>query len=120
MPLFETGVVQTFAVSTTSTTPIWDPNYTTPGGTTYGKFGVQTAGAPLRDLVVINTGPATIYVGASTSVTSTTGFPVPSGAQLTLIGYTATGGATAGRIYAVTASGSSTTQCGLNTVNGNS
>lgn len=97
MALFANGpATQTTSVTTTS------------GTATAQIFNTAAAGVTgtLRNVLVVNAGTVTIYVGGGTAVTSTTGMPVAAGAQLLLEG-------SAINLYALTASGTSTVIAGL-------
>jgi hypothetical protein len=77
--------------------------------------GIPT-GAALGDITVINTGATTIFIGSFTGVTAITGLRVPPGAQVTVNGLNAVQSSTNGNIYAITASGTSTSLSGPATV----
>lgn len=98
MPIFANGPgTQTTSVGTASGT--------------VAIFNTAAAGltGTLRNVTIFNSGTNTVYVGGGTAVSTTTGVPVASGAQLTLEG-------TAINFYAVTSSGTSTVVTGLSTV----
>lgn len=101
------AATQTTASVTTTATQIYNTAAT----------GIPT-GVTLKDLTIINTGTVTIYLGQST-VTAATGLPLPAGAQITYNGYSHAQGDTAGNVYAITASGTSSTIAGLATVDAN-
>lgn len=95
----------------TSATAVFNPNST----------ALQAAGVTgntLRDLILINQGSVTVYVGQST-VTSTTGTPLVPGGQMTLQGYVATAGSATNTVYAITASGTANVAAGLATIASN-
>lgn len=73
--------------------------------------GIPT-GAAIGDVTVINTGSTTIFVGSFTGVTAITGVRVPPSGQLTINGFGAVQGSTNYDIYAITASGTSSTIVG--------
>lgn len=81
----------------TSATAVFNPN-----STALQAAGI--AGNALRDLILVNAGTVTVYIGQST-VTATTGTPLAPGGQLTLQGYSATAGNATNTIYGITASG---------------
>jgi hypothetical protein len=117
VPLFENGIVQVNTSVGTISSLIWDPANTSTS--TFGSLGSVPSGASLKDVTVINTGASTIYLGSgSISATSQTGLSVAAGQQLTIQGYTAAGGNTAGRIWAQTGvvGQASSTQVGLASV----
>jgi hypothetical protein len=90
----------------TTGTPISDPTVEFP------------TGAALSEITVINTGTVTCWVGAS-SVTDATGTPLKSGEQLTIRGnghVAAESGTSSWNLYAITASGSTTVEASLATV----
>lgn len=76
--------------------------------------GIPT-GVTLKNLTIVNTGSTTFYVGQS-AVTAVTGIAVPAGGQLTIEGYSHAQADTAGDVYAITASGTSSAIAGLATV----
>jgi hypothetical protein len=80
---------------------IWDPSNTS--STTFGPLGSIASGNVLKDVTIINSGSGTLYVGSgSISATSSNGLAIAPGAQLTIQGYSAVGGSTAGRIWGQT------------------
>jgi len=97
---------------TNSATQIYSSTSVTNGST----FSFP-AGSTLHDLTIINTGSVTCYVGSS-SVTAATGFPIKPGEQLTIQGQVtaATSGVLGWNIYAITSSGTTTTEASLATV----
>jgi hypothetical protein len=113
--IFATGVQQASSVNT-SASLIFDTDNTST--TTYGPLGSVTVGDVLKDVTIINTGTATVYVGSGASVTATTGLAIPPGAQLTLQGYNVTSAAstTTGDISAITSSGTTYVTVGLASV----
>jgi hypothetical protein len=121
MAIFETGIVQTSTITTVAL--IWDPSNAS--STTFGSLGkvnVLTPAQTLSNVTIVNEGPGILYVGGGSNIASsstTQGLPVAVGGQVTLHGYTATAGSTAGRIYGVSASTSQVT-VGLQTVEGTS
>lgn len=110
--IFATGVQQVTATVNTTAGVIWDTDNTST--TTYGPLGSVTVGAVLKDLIIKNTGTATMYVGLA-AVSGTQGCPVNPGASMILYGYVATSVAsnTGGDISAVTASGTTSAEVGL-------
>jgi hypothetical protein len=97
MALFANGpATQTSSVTTTSGTAMVQIFNTAAAGVT----------GTLKNLLVVNAGTVTAYVGGGTTITSTTGFPLASGAQLLLEG-------SAINLYALTASGTTTIIAGL-------
>jgi hypothetical protein len=96
--LFSTaGTATTLPSAGTTATIVFDPSW--------GQF---TSGVTLKDVTLVNSGGNLCWVGQST-VSITTGLPLAVGAQLTIQGFTATGGQTAGRIYAIAGAGTATT-----------
>jgi len=64
-----------------------------------GTGATQLLATSFRFAVLLtNLGPGTLYIGPSSSVTSSTGYPLPSGASLSM--------AYGGSLYAVSASSS--------------
>ena len=107
MPLFETGIVQVSTVGTLSAL-IWQPSNTST--TTFGPLGSITVGDVLKDVTIVNTGSGTVYAagGTTTASSSPIGLPIPPAGQLTIQGYSQTAGtATFGNIYALCATGAS-------------
>ena len=98
---------------TNSATQIYSSTSVTVGSTTY----TFPTGSVLHDITIINTGTVTCYLGSS-SVTSSTGLPLAPGQQATIQGTVtaATAGVLGWNIYAITASGTTTTQASLATV----
>lgn len=113
MALFESNLVQVSTITTAAL--VWDPSNTST--TAFGPRGaVNTSITPaqtLRDVILINTGANTVWLGGST-VTAATGLALPPGAQLTYTGYVATAGSTTGRIYGIS-TGGTTVEAGLAT-----
>lgn len=68
----------------------------------------------LRDITVVNSGTALMYVGG-TSVSTTTGMLVPAGGQLTVQGWLGTSGAATNDVFAIAAyaTGATTANAGL-------
>ena len=117
MAIFESNLVQVSTV--TSAAIIWDPSNTST--TTYGPLGAVPTVTPtqtLRDVTIVNNGPGVLFIGQGSAVTNTgttAALPVPVGGQVTIQGYTAVAGTTAGRIYGVSAS-TSAVEVGLGSV----
>ena len=111
--IFATGVQQVTATVNTSATLIWDSDSTST--TTFGPLGSQTTNNVLKDLIINNTGTATMYLGQS-AVSGTQGLFVNPGGSVILYGYVATVGVTsAGNsdVYGITASGTTSAEVGL-------
>jgi hypothetical protein len=111
VPLFSSLQQVTSSVGTVSSV-IWDTDNTST--TTYGPLGSITAGDVLKDVVIMNTGSNTMYVGSgSISATSTNGLAIPAGGELVLYGYSATStvSTTTGDIWAQTGVVGQTTSC---------
>ena len=111
VPLFSSLQQVTSSVGTVSSV-IWDTDNTST--TTYGPLGSITAGDVLKDVVILNTGSNTMYVGmGSISSTSTNGFQIPAGGELVLYGYsvTSTVSTATGDIWAQTGVVGQTTSC---------
>lgn len=115
MAIFETGIQQVSAV-TSSAGVIWDTDNTS--STTYGPLGAIAVGDVLKDVTIINQGPAVIFVGSGAGVTAATGLSVPAGGQVTIQGYSVTSVASSavGDISAITSSGTATAIVGLASV----
>lgn len=114
MAIFETGVQQASAVNT-SAGVIWDVDNTST--TTYGPLGSVTTGAVLKDLLIMNTGTATCYVGGASVTGATNGTPVNPGGYLLIGGYSITAASgTTGDLSAITASGTTYVTVGLASV----
>ena len=110
MPLFETGIQQVTASVGTVAAVVWLPNNTST--TTYGPLGSIASTAVLKDLVIQNTGSNTMYVGfGSQSATSQTGMQIPAGGEMIVYGYSATGAASTGQVWANTGVVGQTTSC---------
>lgn len=77
---------------------------------TSSKFAT---GAYLTDLIIINTGTTTCFVGIA--AVTTTGLRLAPGQQITFTGYKYLKGDTTGDVYAITASGTTTVETGLAT-----
>jgi len=90
------GIVQTTAV-TTSATLVFDTDATN-----------IPSGATLPDLTIMNIGANQAFLGQST-VSATTGLPIPPGGQVTVRGYSGLQSSTTGDTYAICASGKLTT-----------
>lgn len=104
MAVFANSAATQTATVTNSATLIFDSD----------ASGIPT-GAAIGDVTVVNTGATTIFVG-SASVSATTGLRCPAGAQITITGFGALQSSTNYDIYAITASGTSTTLSGPATV----
>jgi hypothetical protein len=118
VPLFENGIVQVSTAVGSVSSLIWQPSNTST--TTFGSLGSVASGAVLKDVTILNTGTATIYVNSGSAAVGTTlGLQVPSGAQATVQGYNVTAGtAVTGNIWANTSGTglTSSTTVGLATV----
>lgn len=100
--IFETAIQQVNSSVGTISSLIWNPaNQNT---TSFGALGSVPTGAVIKDITIINTGTTNIYCGfGSAAVATTLGMMVTAnGGQLTLQGYTATGGSTPNQIWANT------------------
>ena len=112
--IFATGVQQVTGVVNTSATLIWDLDNTST--TTFGALGSNTTGNVIKDLLINNTGTATMYVGTA-SVSSTTGLPVNPGGYVVLGSYLATvASSTTSDLWGITASGTTSALIGLASV----
>jgi hypothetical protein len=100
--IFSSGSIQTTTV-TTGATKVFDVT-----------SSLYATGAALTNLTLVNTGSVTCFVGIA-SVT-VTGLRLAPGQQLTIYGYSYVKGDTNGDVYAITASGTTTIQAGLATV----
>jgi len=111
---FEGNIVQVSSVGN-SATVVWNP---TNSGSTFGPLGtIPSSTASIGPVGIANLGPQTIYVGGA-SVTVATGLPVPPGGQIGIRRYSYTPGvasSNSGTISAITATGTSTVQAGVNT-----
>lgn len=104
MAIFSSGSVQTTTV-TNSATKVFD--------TASNKYAT---GAALTNLTLVNTGATTCFIGIA--AVTVTGLRLAAGQQITIYGYNYTAGSgTAGDVYAITASGTTTIEAGLSTVN---
>jgi hypothetical protein len=75
-------------------------------------------GAALSEITLINTGAVTCFVGSS-GVSATTGIPLKAGEQLTIRGVghvVAESGSTSWNLHAITASGTTSIEASLATV----
>lgn len=90
MAIFETGYAPVTSIAASGTSQV---------------FVAGSVSTGSRDVTLVNQGPATIYVGQS-GVTSSTGFPVAVGNQLTLQGAVV-------NVYAVAGTGGATVEAGL-------
>jgi hypothetical protein len=105
---------QTTASVGSSATQIYNTTSVTVNSVTYSF----PTGVTLSELTIVNTGTVTCYVGTS-SVTATTGTPLKSGEQMTIRGnghLQAESGNSSWNLYAITASGTTTIEAGLATV----
>lgn len=100
MAIFANSAATQTAAVTNSATLVFDSD----------ASGIPT-GAVIGDVTVVNTGATTFFVGQST-VTSSTGLRVPPGAQVTIAGFGAVQTSTNYDIYAITASGTSSSLAG--------
>lgn len=110
MPIFGPNI-QTSSVGNTAVN-VFNPNAApyVPGGAAPNFVG------PLKDPIFENTGSVTVYLGQS-GVTSSTGLPLLPGQQITYNGFSTAVGASGTKLYAITASGTSTVVVGLATIN---
>jgi hypothetical protein len=109
---FGTGIQQVTSSVGTVSVLIFDTDNTST--TTYGALGSITAGDVLKDLVIVNTGSNTMYVGfGSISVASTNGAQVVAGGTMYLYGYnvTSTAASATGDVWAQTGVVNQTTSC---------
>ena len=99
---------------TSSATQVYDTT-----GTPIGAPTVDfPTGAALSEITLINTGTVTCWIGTS-SLTGTEGIPLKSGEQLTIRGnghVAAESGTSSWNLYAITASGTTTIEASLATV----
>ena len=112
--IFETGIQQVTSGIGTTAALIFDSDNTST--TTYGPLGSITAGDVLKDLMIVNTGTNSLYVGmGSASAASTTGAQIVAGGTLYLYGYsvTSTGSSATGDVWANTSSGTSSCVVGF-------
>lgn len=105
MAIFASNTVQTTSVGNSATQVFSTAN------------AAFATGATLKNLTIINTGSVTCFVGIA-SVT-TTGLRLAPGQQITINGYSYVKGDTNGNVYAITASGTTTIEAGLGTVDSN-
>jgi hypothetical protein len=113
--IFATGVQQVSPTINTSASVIWDIDSTST--TTYGPLGSQTTGNVLKDVTIVNTGTATMFVGSGSGVTAVTGLSIPPGGQCTIQGYNITvASSTTGDISAITSAGTTSAVVGLASV----
>lgn len=98
---------------TNSATQIYSSTSVTVNSITYTFPTTVT----LHDLTIVNTGTVACYLGSS-SVTAATGLPLKPGEQVTIQGavVAATSGVLGWNVYAITASGTTTTEASLATV----
>lgn len=89
------------------------------GNTATQIFNVSASGIPtgavIGDLIVVNTGATTMFIGQS-AVTAVTGLRVPAGGSVTLTGFGATQAVTTGNVYGITSSGTTSAIVGPATV----
>lgn len=105
MAIFASGSVQTGAVADTSS-KVFDTT-----------SALYASGATLTNVTLVNTGANAVYVGSFTGVTAITGILVSPGSQLTVHGYSHAKSDTTGDLYAICASGkTSSVEVGLATV----
>ena len=106
MAIFADGVAFQEAAISTSSATVFTANST--------ALAALDPAVELRDLTILNTGPATVYLGNGTATTA--GLPLAAGQQVTIQGWTATSGTTTNDIHGITASGTANVQAGLATV----
>jgi hypothetical protein len=75
-----------------------------------------TSGITIGDIIIVNTGTVTMFIGQS-SVTATTGLRVPPGASWTSQGLGALQSSTNYDVYAITSSGTTSALAGPATLN---
>lgn len=102
MAIFSSGSVQTTTV-TNAATKIFD-----------STSSLYATGAALTNLTIVNVGSTTCFVGIA--AVTVTGLRLAPGQQLTIYGYSYVKGDTTGDVYAITASGTTSIQAGLATV----
>lgn len=98
---------QTTASVTTAATQIYNTTSVTTGGVTY----TFPTGVALANLVIVNTGTVTAYIGQS-AVTAVTGTPLFAGQTMSL-GGSVTAGASTWNLYAITSSGTTSIEVSL-------
>jgi hypothetical protein len=103
MAIFASGSVQT-TTATNSATKVFDTT-----------SSLYATGAHLTNLTLVNTGSTTCFIGIA--AVTVTGLRLAPGQQITIYGYDYVKGNTAGDVYAITASGTTTIEAGLSTVN---
>ena len=103
LAIFATGAPTQTAAVLSSATLIFDTQ----------ASGIPS-GAALPNITVENTGTKDFFLG-SASVTAATGLLLKAGQQILILGNSANQASTAGDIYGITASGSSTSLSGLAT-----
>jgi hypothetical protein len=112
---FETGIQQVTSSVGTTAAVIFSPSTTS--STTYGPLGSIAVGSVLKDLVIVNTGTVSGYIGmGSASAATTTGLQVVAGGTAYLYGYNVTAANNStGNVWANTASGTTSFIVGLAT-----
>lgn len=109
MAIFANGPAYQTASIGTSAALVFNPNSTALQAT-------NVVGSALRNVTIVNTGAATVFLGTS-SVTAATGLALAAGQQLTIEGYSAVAGNATGAIYGITSSGTAFVEAGLETTN---
>lgn len=115
-PAYQTVPNHTAATVTTAATQVYNTTGFQPVGAA-SAFNFP-AGVTLSEVTIINTGAVTCWVGSS-SVSGTQGIPLKPGEQLTIRGnghLAAESGNTSWNLWAITASGSTTIEASLATV----
>lgn len=108
MPIFDAGspAYQSASVGQ-SAALIWS-------GTASALAGITPA-VTLRDITIINTGTATVFIGGS--LVTATAFPLGPGQQMTVQGWTATSNKTTNDIFGICSAGTTVvTTAGLATL----
>ena len=110
MSIFAIGPAYQTTSVTNSAVAVFNPNSTALQAT-------NVVGSKLRNVTLVNTGTVAVFLGVSSSVTTTTGLSLGPGQQLTIEGYTATAGNATGTIYGITAGTAVVVEAGLETTN---
>lgn len=99
--IFGDAIVQVSTNVGTIASLVFDPNNTS--ATTFGSLGSVPSGAVIKDVMLVNSGTANVYLNwSSQSAAAANGILLPVGGAVPLLGYTATGGTTTNRIWGQT------------------
>jgi hypothetical protein len=115
--IFETGIQQIQSSIGTTSALVWNPENTST--TTFGPLGSVSATATLQNVIIMNTGTVTVFVGngSLTAGNASTPLGILPGGLVLVQGYSVTNpSGTTGQLWANTTTGTGSTLSGLASV----